>query len=145
MSLNEIWKPIKNYEGLYEISNFGNVKALNRLKDCNRGYGIIKEHFMKMNNHGTDYYRVPLTNKEHIKKYYLVHRLVAEAFIPNPNNYPVVNHKDNNKLNNCADNLKYIYKTGQKVTIKQLCVEIEDLKDRIKKLEANCYVVERKE
>lgn len=63
MLLNEIWKPIKGYEGLYEISNLGRVKALERKRNFNRGYGTTKEHFMKPNNYGTcGYYRVPLTN-----------------------------------------------------------------------------------
>lgn len=101
MLLKEIWKPIKGYEGLYEVSNLGRVKALERKKNCNRGYGIIKEHFLKPNNHGTcGYYRVPLTNREHIRKYFLVHRLVAENFIENPKNLPQINHKDGNKDNN---------------------------------------------
>lgn len=107
MKLVEIWKPIKDYEELYEVSNLGRIKALARKKNCNKGYGIIKEHIMKPTNCGTEYYRVPLTNKEHIKKYYLVHRLVAQAFIENPNNYPCVNHLDCNSLNNKANNLEW--------------------------------------
>lgn len=77
MLLNEIWKDIPNFEGLYQVSNLGNIKALERRRNCNRGYGIIKEHIMKQTNSRSDYYRVPLTDKNHIKKYYSVHRLVA--------------------------------------------------------------------
>lgn len=153
MLSNEIWKPIKEYEGLYEISNMGRVKALKRRKNCNRGYGFIKEHIMKLNNHGTsDYYRVPLTDNNHIRKYYVVHRLVAKAFIPNPNDLPEVNHKDGNKSNNCVENLewcdrsyniKHAYDTGLRITMKELVNEIDKLNKRMEKLEkqANCYKV----
>lgn len=143
--MEEIWKPIKGFEGLYEISNLGRVKALERKKNCNRGYGTIKEHFMKPNNYGTnDYYRVPLTNREHIKKYYLVHRLVAENFIENPKKLPQVNHKDGNKANNvltnlewctASFNLKHAIETGLRISNKKLANEIEELKDRIKRIE----------
>ena len=106
---------------------------------------------MKPNNHGTcDYYRVPLTSKEHIKKYYMVHRLVAKAFIENPNNLPEVNHKDGNKENNCVENLEWCDRSynirhaleiGLKVTIKDLVNEIDRLNKRVERLEnmANCY------
>ena len=100
MSSNEIWKPIKGFEGLYEVSNLGRIKALKRKKNCNKGWGWVKEHIMKQTTANSEYYRVPLTNKEHIKKYYLVHRLVAIAFIPNPKELPQVNHIDGNKFNN---------------------------------------------
>lgn len=146
MLLKEIWKPIKGYEGLYEVSNLGRVKALERKKNCNRGYGVIKEHFLKPNNHGTcGYYRVPLTNREHIRKYYLVHRLVAENFIENPKNLPQINHKDGNKENNAVDNLewctvsfniKHAYETGLRITNKKLAYEVQELKDRVEKLES---------
>lgn len=144
MELKEEWKPIKGYEGLYEINNFGEVKALVRIKNCNRGYGKIKEHIMKQTNCRSAYYRVPLTNRNHIKKYYLVHRLVAMTFISNPDNFKDVNHKDGNKLNNRVDNLEWCtrsynlyhaYNNGLRPTIKQLCGELETLKDRVTKLE----------
>lgn len=151
IKVGEIWKPIKGYEGLYEISNLGRVKALERTKVCNRGYVTIKEHFLKPNNCGTNgYYRVPLTNYKHTKKYYLIHRLVAETFIPNPNNYPQVNHKDGNKENNTINNLewctvsfnmRHAYETGLRITNKKMAYEIQELKDRVERLETNCYKV----
>jgi len=88
----ELWKTIKDYEN-YEISNFGNVK--------NKKTGRILNLYKKKN-----YYLVYLYNKEG-KKAKLVHRLVANAFIENPNNYPQINHKDENSLNNCVDNLEW--------------------------------------
>jgi len=95
----EEWKDISGYEGLYQISNYGNVRAINynhtgRTKDmrlCNSSFG---------------YSQICLTKNNH-KSTKKVHRLVAEAFIPNPNNYKAVNHKDENKKNNHVDNLEW--------------------------------------
>ena len=95
----EVWKPIKDYEGLYEISNLGRVKSLNY-----RGTG--KGKILKNIKDRKGYLKVCLTkNGRH--KIFRVHRLVAEAFIPNPNNYPIVNHKDEVPSNNCVDNLEW--------------------------------------
>jgi hypothetical protein len=144
MKSNEIWKPIKGFEGLYEVSNLGRIKALTRKKNCNRGWGWIKEHIMKPTNCGTGYYRVPLTNKDHIKKYYLVHRLVAQTFIDNPSNLPQVNHINGDKSNNGVDNLewctredniKHAYKIGLNPSRKKIIEYIDSLEDRILKLE----------
>lgn len=152
MLLNEEWKDIKGFEGLYQISSSGKVKALPRRKNCNKGFGTIKEHLMKYNTYGNcPYARVPLTDKNHIKKYYLVHKLVAQSFIPNPNNLPQINHKDGDKLNNRVENLewctisyniKHAYDNGLRITIKQLAYELEDLKDKVRQLEQNCYRLE---
>ena len=94
--MEEEWKPIKGYEGLYEVSNMGRVKSLHRSK------GII----LKQSIHTNGYMYAGLyKNGTRISK--RVHRLVATAFIRNPNNYDVVNHKDGNKKNNTVDNLEW--------------------------------------
>lgn len=95
----EVWKPVTGYEGLYEVSNYGRVKSLipnTRIKNKD---GLMK---FKYDTHG--YYRVNLT-KNKIQKTELVSRLVATAFIPNPNNLPHVGHEDDNKNNNSVSNL----------------------------------------
>lgn len=96
----EIWKPIANYEGLYEVSNEGNVRSLNY-----RHTGKVQVLKLSVNRYG--YLQVNLHSKEGKQKTYKVHRLVAQAFIPNPNNLPEVNHKDENKTNNCVENLEW--------------------------------------
>ena len=89
----EIWMCVCGYEGLYYVSNRGRVK--------NR-YGKI----LSYDDNSKGYRRVWLRiDNKQIRKF--VHRLVAEAFLPNPNNYPIVNHKDENKQNNSVENLEW--------------------------------------
>ena len=97
--MEEVWKDIEGYEGLYQVSNFGNVRSLNW-----RNTGKAKNLFLKEHKRG--YYHVELKNDEG-RKAFLVHRLVASAFIENPNNYPNINHKDENKRNNSVENLEW--------------------------------------
>lgn len=107
---NEEWKDIEGYEGYYQISSLGRVKSLGRTyKVVRKGstYNrIIREHIMQLTKNEDGYLRVSLA-MEKKKRAFLVHRLVASAFIPNPLNKPCINHLDENKTNNKADNLEW--------------------------------------
>ena len=103
----EEWRSIPGYEGLYEVSSYGRVKSLEI--SYTRKNGIMDhkpEIILSPKNNGTGYFMVCLyKNKTH--KYYLIHRLVALTFLPNPDNLPCVNHKDEDKTNNKVDNLEW--------------------------------------
>ena len=102
MNNKEVWKDVKGYEGLYQVYDFGNVRSLDRTINSRSICGRRLKQFNDKNG----YKKVVLFKKgSHI--YIGVHRLVAQAFIPNPNNYPQVNHKDENKSNNCVNNLEW--------------------------------------
>lgn len=103
----EVWKDIPGYEGLYQASNLGNIKNIGRkfLDSLGREY-IVKEVLCKPSIDTSGYNQIVLS-KNKKRKSYKVHRLVAITFIPNPNNLPQVNHKDENKLNNNIENLEW--------------------------------------
>lgn len=88
--MEEIWKDIKGYEGLYQVSNLGRVKSLPRLMWNGKGYFMSKEKILKSGT--VNGYKQVTLCKNNEQEPFLVHRLVAEAFIPNPNNLPQVNH-----------------------------------------------------
>lgn len=93
--MDEIWKDVDGYEGLYKISNFGQI------------YSVKRKRILKLVNSHHGYKRIRLyTDSKHWKTF-AVHRLVAMNFIPNPNNYPEINHKDENHSNNRVDNLEW--------------------------------------
>ena len=116
----EIWKDIKGYEGLYMVSNMGRVKSLERTVRNGRGYRIVAERILKAKKNNCGYLQVQLY-KEGKDKWYYVHVLVATAFLENPMGYKEINHIDENKQNNCMENLEYCsrsynvnYGTGSK-------------------------------
>jgi hypothetical protein len=102
---SEIWLPITGYDD-YEISNKGRVKSLSREKRNRQGKWIRKEVILKPGMNRLGYFMVSLYKDKKAKSKKL-HRLIAEAFIPNPNNLPCVNHIDENKENNDIDNLEW--------------------------------------
>lgn len=106
ISRSEIWKDVRGYEGLYQVSNEGNVRSLDRIiKHYPKDY-FQKGRILKTAPSKTGYQMVVLINHNH-RETRFVHRLVAEAFLENANNYPVVNHKDENKANNQVENLEW--------------------------------------
>jgi hypothetical protein len=131
----EIWKDIENYENLYQVSNFGNVRSI-------RSNILLKPNIKK-----NGYYRVSLS-KNGIVKESNIHQLVANAFIQNTFSKPTINHKDLNKLNNHVENLEWatmkeqmIHMIENKPNYKQkLIKKISDLKKdssfEFKRLEA---------
>jgi hypothetical protein len=108
--MEEEWKDIKGYEGLYKVSSIGRVKSINRITKCKNGHlRPFKETMLSMhpNNHG---YMSVILCKNNKAKTTMVHRLVAETFIPNHGNKSEVNHLDGNKSNNCVSNLEWCTK-----------------------------------
>lgn len=109
MKLLECWKPVKDYEDLYEVSCIGNVKRLESVVIVRKPNKITTrtypEKILKQNL--SNGYKIISLSKDGITKNAFVHRLVAEAFIPNPNKYPCVNHKDETRDNNNINNLEW--------------------------------------
>lgn len=102
--MEEIWKNIDGYEGIYQVSNLGRVRSLDR-----RVWNYTKKgRILKSHSNGHGYQNVSLYNENKIEKHAYIHILVAKAFIPNPNNYEQVNHKDFNKANNNVENLEWV-------------------------------------
>ena len=106
---NEVWRPIKGYEGMYEVSNLGNVRSLDRyvmLGNHGNQYCLLKGKPMKPHPNSRGYVKTELW-KNGQGKLHLVHRLVAEAFISNPNNLPCIDHINTIKTDNRVENLRW--------------------------------------
>lgn len=103
----EEWRDIKGYEGEYQVSNLGNVRSLTKkVKTKNGFYATKTGKILAKTQKKKGYLCVSLSSKGK-SSCIEIQRLVAIAFIPNPNNYPCVNHKDENKENNSAENLEW--------------------------------------
>lgn len=96
----EEWRDIEGYEGIYQVSNEGRVKSLNYHR---QGF----EQILSLTTSNRGYLRVWLSSEDGKGNIELVHRLVGKAFIPNPNNLPQINHKDECKTNNSVENLEW--------------------------------------
>lgn len=109
---SEEWRPVKGYEGLYEVSNLGRVRSLDKYRkffdfNGNEYSLLVKGRVRKLQLATNGYYTVSLKIAGRGESRKLVHRLVAEAFIPNPNNLPCINHIDQNRTNNLPFNLEW--------------------------------------
>ena len=105
--MEEIWKDIPGYEGLYQVSSLGNIKSCQKILKYRNGKNVHrKETIMSLNKSFGQYLTVGLS-KNNKRKLYNVHYLVAITFIDNPNNLPCINHKDEDKFNNSVNNLEW--------------------------------------
>ena len=102
-----MFKSISGYENLYEVGENGDVKSLPHTKINNKGY-LCKTKVRILKPQKRNNYLFVRLCKQGQKKMFSIHRLVAEAFIPNPQNKPYVNHIDGNRFNNCVDNLEWV-------------------------------------
>ena len=104
--MEEVWKPIEGYEGLYEVSNLGRVRSL---EFRNNHVLVRRNKILSATDNGHGYKIVGLrTSSDDRRRNYYVHRLVAAAFVKNPNNLPVVDHIDHDRSNNVASNLQWV-------------------------------------
>lgn len=144
----ECWKEVLGFDVLYEVSNLGRVRTR---YDKNKGY-TNEYYYLKPCDNGNGYLRFNWKLKGVQKTVYL-HKLVAQYFIPNKNHFSEVNHKDENKLNNCVDNLEWCdhkyncnygtrnKRVSEKTGIKIRCVETGIVYDSLKDASEKMNVV----
>ena len=112
----EIWKPVKGYEGFYEVSNLGRIRSLDRTVNCvHNSVAIKKGKILKLSTIPKGYLCAHFS-KYGKSKSIEIQRVVALAFIPNPNNLPCVNHKDEDKTNSFITPLEQLVKITNQLT-----------------------------
>ncbi len=132
---NEIWKDVVGYEGLYEVSNFGRIKSKERVVNNSKGKRIVKSKILSPFISNSGYYAIVLHKTRPVFKLNYIHRLIANAFLPNENNLEQINHIDGNKLNNNVFNLEWCSRSeNMKHAIKVGLFSQKVVKDRIKKM-----------
>jgi len=132
--MKEIWKDIDGYNGLYQVSNLGRVKSLDRFS----GNKFVRGQFLKGEISNRGYLRVSLHNNKKVKVY-TVHRLVAEAFLPNPLCKPCVDHIDTDKSNNTVMNLRWV--THQENMLNEITYKQNIVQHQEKKKVINCFTL----
>lgn len=109
--MSEIWRDVVGYEGLYQVSNMGRVRSIDHVVKTKTGKDMLVKGMTKKPSTYKGGYQFVMLQYRKQKKLFPVHRLVALAFIPNPDNKPEVNHIDAIKDNNCVSNLEWV--TGE--------------------------------
>lgn len=104
--MNEVWKPVLGYEGIYEVSNIGRVRSIDRVRVLSDGRTRFFPGVTLVGKVGTHGYRA-VTLSDKVARTVVVHRIVAEAFLPREIGKNWINHRDGDKLNNAADNLEW--------------------------------------
>lgn len=153
--MEEIWKDIKDYEGLYQISNLGNIKSKGKQivgkitrRKINR---IKKDKIKKIYSRGISKYMSVLLCKNNKPRNFYIHKLLAQTFIDNPLNKSEVNHIDGNKFNNSLNNLEWVthkenmqhaWKIGLKKPVNEIPISQYDLKGNFIKRYISCAKAE---
>lgn len=107
MSEEEVWKPVTGYEGLYEVSNRGMVRSLDRIVNSRWGKPVLRKgKILSLNQHRDGHLRIALRDQG-VSRLFYVHRLVALEFVDNPDDLPLVRHWDDDPSNNLASNLRW--------------------------------------
>ena len=107
----EQWRDIRGYEGLYQVSNFGRVRTVEHIVPNRGGFRTVSSKVKNATFTGQGYLSVALYKENKMQRLY-VHRLVAEAFVPNPDNLPEIDHIDCVKTNNISSNLRWVDRSG---------------------------------
>lgn len=143
--IDEIWKDIEDFEGLYQISNFGRVKALSKIVNYIDGRNRYYDEKILKPRMNKGYEGVHLHSSEKSKEV-SVHRLVCLAFLPNPENKPCINHKDSDRSNNHISNLEWVThkeNTQHAIKVKRMHPNAPEINNELRNEIINLYFNEK--